>query len=90
MVQKQEFKQQKPYKNATNCQVRRLSPEDFVDLLVDQLGAEGMVCGENFRFGFQRSGDAARLKELGQSLGKSFSRRDRNVKRYDIFESLLI
>jgi len=51
-------------------QVRGLSPKDFVDFLVDVLGAEGAVCGENFRFGFKAAGDAAMLKELGRILGR--------------------
>lgn len=52
-------------------QVRSLSPKDFVDFLVDGLGASGAVCGENFRFGFRAAGDAQMLKELGRSLGGS-------------------
>ncbi|CAL1142298.1 unnamed protein product [Cladocopium goreaui] len=51
------------------AEVRGLSPKDFVDFLVDVLGAEGAVCGENFRFGFKAAGDAAMLKELGRTRG---------------------
>eukprot|EP00435_Cladocopium_sp_Y103_P044236 s472_g12.t1 len=51
------------------AEVRGLSPKDFVDFLVDVLGAEGAVCGENFRFGFKAAGDAAMLKELGRARG---------------------
>jgi len=48
--------------------VRNLSPKDFVDFLVDVLGASGAVCGENFRFGYKAAGDANMLKELGKNL----------------------
>jgi riboflavin kinase/FMN adenylyltransferase len=40
------------------------SPQEFVDhVLVDQLGAERVSVGENFRFGHRASGDAALLRE---------------------------
>lgn len=45
------------------------SAEEFVAMLVDQLGAAGVVTGEDFTFGKSRSGTVARLKELGALLG---------------------
>lgn len=47
----------------------RKSAEDFVALLVDHLGAAGVVTGEDFTFGKGRSGTLAHLKELGAPLG---------------------
>lgn len=45
------------------------SAEEFVALLVDHLGAVGVVTGEDFTFGKGRSGTVSRLKELGAPLG---------------------
>ncbi len=48
----------------------QLSAEEFVErVLVRQLGARVVVVGENFRFGRGRSGDFARLVELGSRHG---------------------
>lgn len=45
--------------------IRELSPEEFVDtVLVGQLSCAAVVCGFNFRFGKDGSGDAAMLKTL--------------------------
>lgn len=45
-------------------------PADFAQrLLVDALGAKLVLVGENFRFGRGRSGDFARLEQLGEALG---------------------
>ena len=38
-------------------------------LLVDALGAQAVLVGENFRFGRNRAGDFAKLLELGQAQG---------------------
>ena len=46
------------------------SPTDFVtDLLVDRLGADLVIVGENFRFGAGGDGDAATLADLGAVNG---------------------
>ncbi len=45
------------------------SAEEFVAMLVDDFGAAGVVTGEDFTFGKGRSGNVARLKELGAPLG---------------------
>ncbi len=45
-------------------------PHVFAErLLVEQLGAKVVLVGENFRFGRGRTGDFARLDELGRALG---------------------
>jgi len=45
------------------------SAEQFVALLVDGLGAAGVVTGEDFTFGRGRSGDVAVLRRLGAAHG---------------------
>jgi riboflavin kinase/FMN adenylyltransferase len=47
-----------------------LTAEQFArDVLIDSLHARLVIVGENFRFGRARSGDVARLTELGEQLG---------------------
>lgn len=47
-----------------------LSPNEFVRrVLVESLGARGVVVGPDFRFGKGRAGDAERLRELGAEHG---------------------
>jgi riboflavin kinase/FMN adenylyltransferase len=46
------------------------SPERFVkELLVERLGAQAIVVGENFRFGAQRAGDLELMRGFGKALG---------------------
>jgi len=46
------------------------SAEDFVsDLLARQVGASGLVTGDDFTFGKGRAGDVALLRELGAGAG---------------------
>lgn len=46
------------------------SPEEFAErILVGRLGARAVLVGENFRFGREKGGDAARLRQLGEALG---------------------
>jgi riboflavin kinase/FMN adenylyltransferase len=48
----------------------RLSPEEFVrDVLAARLRARAVLVGENFRFGYRQSGDAAGLRALGARYG---------------------
>ncbi len=48
----------------------RKTPEEFVrDVLVENLGAETVVVGENFRFGYRASGDVDDLDRLMRSYG---------------------
>ncbi|GMH44325.1 hypothetical protein BSKO_12259 [Bryopsis sp. KO-2023] len=50
-------------------EIRSMSPEEFVELLAEQLGAVGIVAGENYRFGYKAAGDANTLQELGGKYG---------------------
>eukprot|EP00439_Symbiodinium_sp_Y106_P079746 s1527_g18.t1 len=50
-------------------QVQKLSPPDFVDLLVDRLGVSAVICGADFRFGFKAKGDADMLRTLAEERG---------------------
>lgn len=43
--------------------------EEFVDLLIEEMGASGVVTGEDFTFGKGRSGNVERLKILGADIG---------------------
>ena len=43
----------------------RLSPEEFVRLVLEPIGTRVVLAGENFRFGRGRSGDAGLLRRLG-------------------------
>lgn len=45
------------------------SAQEFVAMLVEHLGAAGVVTGEDFTFGRGRSGDVDALRTLGRSLG---------------------
>ncbi len=42
---------------------RNVDGDDFIKLLVNDFGAKCVVCGFNFSYGKNKSGDAARLKE---------------------------
>lgn len=45
-------------------------PDAFVrDLLVERLGARGVLAGADFRFGSRGSGDVALLRTMGEDLG---------------------
>lgn len=49
--------------------IRQMSAEDFVrKILVGNLRIAKVVVGEDFRFGFQRKGSPALLRELGREL----------------------
>ena len=51
-------------------ELAHMSAEDFVkDILVRKLGVKAMVIGDDFRFGFERKGDAELLKKLGAEYG---------------------
>ncbi|MGA2760272.1 MAG: riboflavin biosynthesis protein RibF [Candidatus Cybelea sp.] len=43
--------------------IATLSPAAFLDLLVERLGARGVVVGDTFRFGHRRAGDTAFMSE---------------------------
>lgn len=50
-------------------ELAQCSAEQFVERLVGKLGAAGVVTGEDFTFGKDRSGNIARLQELGEQAG---------------------
>lgn len=49
--------------------VRYLSPRQFVERLSKELRVSGVVAGENYRFGYKASGDAAELVKLCKEYG---------------------
>ncbi len=49
--------------------VRSLSPEDFVRRLTETLRVRLFVCGEDYRFGIDRTGDAETLKRYAEKYG---------------------
>lgn len=51
------------------AQLASTGAEGFVDLLVDHLGAAGVVTGEDFSFGKGRSGNVDVLRDLGAARG---------------------
>ncbi|HYE08007.1 MAG TPA: riboflavin kinase [Planctomycetota bacterium] len=51
------------------AEVRPLTPREFVVLARDRCAAAALVVGDDFRFGRDRSGDAAALCALGSELG---------------------
>ena len=51
-------------------ELAHMSAEDFVrEILVNKLGVKAMVIGDDFRFGYERKGDAELLKKLGEEYG---------------------
>ncbi|XP_010228224.1 FAD synthetase, chloroplastic isoform X1 [Brachypodium distachyon] len=51
--------------------VRYLTPRQFVERLSTDLRIKGVVAGENYRFGYKASGDAAELVKLCEEFGLS-------------------
>jgi riboflavin kinase / FMN adenylyltransferase len=49
--------------------VATLSPEAFLEILVERLGVRGVVVGTTFRFGHNRAGDVAVMGEFLQARG---------------------
>jgi len=55
---------------AFDDRMRTTSAEAFVrGVIVDAVGAKGVVCGADFRFGHDRRGDVALLRALGVAHG---------------------
>lgn len=52
--------------------IATLSPEAFLEILVDRLGARGVVVGNTFRFGHKRAGDATLMAHVLGKRGVSF------------------
>jgi riboflavin kinase/FMN adenylyltransferase len=51
--------------------VKELTPKAFVSRLVNDFNVRHFVCGSDFRFGINRSGDASVLKREAELLGAS-------------------
>lgn len=49
--------------------VKSLAPEDFVRRLTEEFKVRHFVCGEDFRFGINRSGDADTLRVFAEKYG---------------------
>ncbi|CAN4080896.1 unnamed protein product [Withania somnifera] len=49
--------------------VRYLTPRQFVEKLSKELGIQGVVAGENYRFGYRAAGDASDLVKLCEEYG---------------------
>ena len=57
-----------------NKAVAKMSPDEFVEtILLDQLNANSIVVGENFRFGANASGDIETFKTLSEKFGFQLS-----------------
>lgn len=53
-----------------NQEVAHMDPEEFIaHILVGQMGAKAIVTGPDNRFGYQRRGDVALLKQLAPKYG---------------------
>ncbi len=50
-------------------EIKGLSAEEFVDILINTLGVRAFVCGENFKFGAKAAGDVALLQALCAARG---------------------
>jgi riboflavin kinase/FMN adenylyltransferase len=50
----------------------RFTPRLFWDFLRENIAVEGIVVGEDFRFGYRRTGDVALLEEYCREAGLSF------------------
>ncbi len=59
-------------------ELRSMTAEDFIrEILVIRLHARCAVCGDDFRFGVGRMGDAALLRKIGAEYGMTTVIRDR-------------
>jgi riboflavin kinase/FMN adenylyltransferase len=59
-----------------NDRIRRMSARDFVNLLVDDLGVKYLVVGDDWKFGYDRTGDFSMLQEAGLEHGFAVTRRN--------------
>lgn len=55
------------------AKVKDLSPEQFIYYLIGAYGAQGFVCGKDFRFGKGGAGDAVALARICKSVGKEWT-----------------
>ena len=52
-----------------DTQMQQMPWQDFFRYLTEELGAAGLVCGEDFRFGHKGEGTAAKLQDACQEKG---------------------
>lgn len=52
-----------------NAELASTSPEGFVDILTDRIGASGIVTGDDFTFGKDRAGNVETLAHLASERG---------------------
>ncbi|HJN51818.1 MAG: bifunctional riboflavin kinase/FAD synthetase [Pseudomonadales bacterium] len=64
-----------------NDRTRNMSARDFVNVLVDDLGVKYLVVGDDWKFGYDRTGDFSMLQQAGVAHG--FSVTKRNTLTYD-------
>lgn len=57
------------YKQLAFADVKDLSPEGFVELLYSEMGAAGVVCGGDWRFGKGKKGGVEHLKKFAEERG---------------------
>ncbi len=69
-----------------NDEFRSLSAEDFAKMLVNKLNVKAVVLGDDFRFGFDRSGDSAFLRDFGLDVTTLNTVTDRITADVDEFE----
>lgn len=51
------------------AEIREMEPEEFIQMLAQDLGVSGVVVGANYRFGYKARGDAALLKAVAPTYG---------------------
>lgn len=55
-----------------DSQIAKMSADTFIkDLLIQQLNVKYLILGEDFRFGYKREGDIAKLKKIEQFVVES-------------------
>lgn len=59
-----------------NDRTRNMSARDFVNLLVDDLGVKYLVVGDDWKFGYDRTGDFAMLQQAGLEHGFAVTKRN--------------
>lgn len=75
--------------------VRNLSPESFIDWIVDRLHVKCIVMGKDFRFGYQRAGDYHTMQAYASRYGyetlvlEKVQENGRDISSTDIREALL-
>lgn len=69
-------------------ETRRMEPEDFIrEILIEKLDAKVIVVGNDFRFGAERKGDVALLKQYENVYGYKVIACDKIKYRNDIISS---